>query len=334
MAGRPSSRKISAPDGDDAAPKTDDTMPHGRQLTLVVVGPAAGSVGSRHALDTANLLVGRASDNDLVLDEASVSARHARIDVEPDGAFITDLGSTNGTFLDGRQVRASVELTAGSTLQLGRCEMRVEAGGAPSPERSEGEATVAAPVLADGTVIGELEAGGGPARTGATITTRRPLRILASFDRADEAVGNRIVERLERVGHTVLVDRSVTGDGWSGRLLDAMWSCDAAVFVVSAAAARSERVHREIHLAGAEHTTVVPVVVGEADLPDDLAYYVDRRPGVDLRSDEAAGLSELQLLLDGLAPKRIARPWRLARRLVAAAVLILLVYLAYRFVTG
>jgi hypothetical protein len=327
MAATPSSRKMFSAQGDD-------TVPPGRPLTLLVIGPAGSADGDRRPLDVASLLIGRAPDNDLVLDEASVSARHARIDTGADGAFVTDLGSTNGTFLDGRRVRSSVELLAGAALQLGRCELRVEGGSAP--ERAEGagagsDATVTAPAVPPAAPQG---GGGVPARTGATIAARRPLRILASFDRADEAVGNRIIERLERIGHTVLVDRSVTGDGWSGRLLDAMWSCDVVVFVVSAAAAASERVHREVHLAGAEHTTVVPVIAGDAELPDDLAYYLDRRPGIDLRGDEAAGLSELQRLLDGLAPKRIARPWRLARRVVAVIVVLVLVYLAYRFVTG
>jgi hypothetical protein len=115
------------------------------------------------------------------------------------------------------------------------------------------------------------------------------------------------------------VERPDTTDGWNGRLLDAVWSCDAVVFVVSRAAAASEKVHREVHLAGAERTTVVPVLIEDVDLPADLAYYVEHADPVDLRRDVVAGLSELQRRIDGVRPKRIARPWQLTRRILAGA---------------
>ena len=218
-------------------------------------------------------------------------------------------------------------LTDGSPLQLGRCDLRVEAAGASGEDRAPAPGA------------GRTDAADAPVRSGTVIPARRPLRLLVSFDPLDEGWGLRIVERLERVGHTVLVDREPAGDGWGGRLLDAVWSCDAALFVVSSAAAGSERIHREVHLAAAEHTRVVPVLVaGDAELadalPDDLAYYLVRHDPVDLRHDPAAGLSELQARLDVLPPKRVARPWRLARRVALALVVLVVVLLAYRFVNG
>lgn len=303
----------------------DATAPSGRRLSVVVAGPVSSGLGTRYALDRPSLLVGRAPDSDLVLDETTVSARHARIDVEADGAYLTDLGSTNGTWMGERRVTGSVELTVGTEISLGRCVLRVEAGG--GPPAGDGNAADAANELF---AVDDPQ----PARSGTIIPARHRRRLLVSFDPDDSAIGLRIVERLERIGHTVLVERSGSVDGWEGRLLDAVWSCDGVVFVVSQAAAASERVHREVHLAGAERTTVIPVLVDDVELPDDLAFYLERQAVVDLRRDPAAGLSELQRRLDALPAKRVARPWQLVRRVVLAALVAAVVITLFLLVTG
>ncbi len=316
MPGASSSRNPASSRPAPGYPATAGTVPGWR---LVVIGPVLSGQGRTHHLRATNLLVGRAADNDVVLDEASVSARHARIDLEAGVAFVTDLGSTNGTFLDGRRLIGSTELPAGSTLTLGRCALLVQLD-------------VAAEVAAEVDRNGLLDQLVGESREGVIIPARRPLHLLVSFDPADREVGVRIVERLERIGHTVRVPRPdapttgpVAGDNWGGRLLEVMWSTDAVIFVVSAAAATSEQVHREVHLAGAERTPVIPVLVGPVELPDDLAYYLQRQVPVDLRRDMAAGWSQLQGRLDDLHPKRVARPWQLARRALGASAVFLVV---------
>ena len=74
------------------------------------------------------LLVGRASSNDVVVEDASISKLHARISVDPQGAFrIVDAKSTNGTFVDGRQLGEgeSVALRPGAELRLGDVTLRI-----------------------------------------------------------------------------------------------------------------------------------------------------------------------------------------------------------------
>ena len=63
-------------------------------------------------LDKSSITIGRALDNDIVIDEESVSGQHARIELIPnefmDGLidiFIEDMGSTNGTFVNEQQVK-------------------------------------------------------------------------------------------------------------------------------------------------------------------------------------------------------------------------------------
>jgi pSer/pThr/pTyr-binding forkhead associated (FHA) protein len=63
--------------------------------------------------------VGRAVENDMVIEEPHVSGFHARL-VQRDGrVFIEDLGSTNGTFVNGKRVKTPMQLTQGSVVQFG-----------------------------------------------------------------------------------------------------------------------------------------------------------------------------------------------------------------------
>jgi RND superfamily putative drug exporter len=65
-------------------------------------------------------LIGRDEDCDLVLHDDNVSRRHASLSLLPEGrATLVDLGSLNGTFVDGRQIGAAVELTGGEELRFG-----------------------------------------------------------------------------------------------------------------------------------------------------------------------------------------------------------------------
>jgi len=83
---------------------------------VVQSGPRAGQTFPLH--DGANTL-GRAPGNDVLLSEASVSRSHARIMVRAEGIWIEDLGSTSGTFVNGRRVTGSTWLRSGDVVQVG-----------------------------------------------------------------------------------------------------------------------------------------------------------------------------------------------------------------------
>jgi pSer/pThr/pTyr-binding forkhead associated (FHA) protein len=72
-------------------------------------------------------LIGRDPDCAVWLDASGVSRRHARIEVVRRGDIVRleDLGSKNGTFVDGSAIRGVVELTNGSVIQLGGVELAV-----------------------------------------------------------------------------------------------------------------------------------------------------------------------------------------------------------------
>lgn len=76
-------------------------------------------------------VIGRGDEADVVLDDPGISRRHAEIRVTTDGphlaATLTDLGSTNGTYVDGDLAR-SVSLQDGSTITLGRTRATYRSG--------------------------------------------------------------------------------------------------------------------------------------------------------------------------------------------------------------
>jgi putative peptide zinc metalloprotease protein len=80
--------------------------------------------GSRIPL-TRTLTLGRDRENDVALDDPSVSRRHARVRLEAGVPVLEDAGSSHGTFLDGRPIDGPRELRAGSLIQLGDQALRV-----------------------------------------------------------------------------------------------------------------------------------------------------------------------------------------------------------------
>lgn len=74
-----------------------------------------------------NALVGRAPDCDLQLSDTFVSSHHASLQVTPEGLVVQDLGSTNGTFVNGAQVEGPLLLRPGDELAIGDGVFLVEA---------------------------------------------------------------------------------------------------------------------------------------------------------------------------------------------------------------
>lgn len=69
--------------------------------------------------------VGRAHDADVLLRDAEVSRRHARVESRNGIVFLDDLGSRNGTFLNGKRLREALELRNGDAVDVGTTRMIV-----------------------------------------------------------------------------------------------------------------------------------------------------------------------------------------------------------------
>ena len=95
---------------------------------LVIV--AGRGAGRAFPLPIGRSLVGRAAQNTVVLDDATVSRQHCMIELDDTGAaWVTDAGSANGTFADGARVEGTeaVELARGSVVEVGAFALAIRA---------------------------------------------------------------------------------------------------------------------------------------------------------------------------------------------------------------
>ncbi|HEU5213335.1 MAG TPA: FHA domain-containing protein [Gaiellaceae bacterium] len=73
-----------------------------------------------------SLTIGRAAENDIRIDDPTVSRRHARVWFDAAGAHVEDAGSSHGTFVDGERIAAETQLKDGAQVRLGDVELRAE----------------------------------------------------------------------------------------------------------------------------------------------------------------------------------------------------------------
>lgn len=73
-------------------------------------------------------LIGRGADCDLRLTDKTISRHHCTIRISSDEVTLADLGSVNGTFVNGQRVRSQITLASGDALRLGDLEFQVALG--------------------------------------------------------------------------------------------------------------------------------------------------------------------------------------------------------------
>jgi hypothetical protein len=103
-------------------------QPVARELgRLVVVTSKVLAPGDIYTIDTNALTVGRGGDNDLaVAGDDYASARHARFEPRRDGIYVEDIGSTNGTYVNGVRLTRDRRLAPGDLVRIGETDLRFE----------------------------------------------------------------------------------------------------------------------------------------------------------------------------------------------------------------
>lgn len=100
------------PDKETAAPK----LPVGKRLSLAVIdGPDAGQV---FRMEKPRVVIGRSSA-DLILNDGESSRAHAAVEARDMIVILEDLGSTNGTLIDGAKIVGQVEIQNQAEFQVG-----------------------------------------------------------------------------------------------------------------------------------------------------------------------------------------------------------------------
>lgn len=85
----------------------------------VVWSPVLDINGARHRLTRSRTIIGRGSEADITLDDSGTSRKHVEIVWDGERAQVTDLGSTNGTLLNGEPITRAV-LPPDSVIEIGR----------------------------------------------------------------------------------------------------------------------------------------------------------------------------------------------------------------------
>jgi pSer/pThr/pTyr-binding forkhead associated (FHA) protein len=111
--------QVASLDGDVTIEEQDAiaALPSGSALLVVRRGP---NIGARFLLDADTTTVGRHPDADIFLDDVTVSRRHAEFLRNGRIFDVKDLGSLNGTYLDGNRIHDTVRLGDGAEVQVGK----------------------------------------------------------------------------------------------------------------------------------------------------------------------------------------------------------------------
>jgi pSer/pThr/pTyr-binding forkhead associated (FHA) protein len=98
-----------------------------RTARLVVLASPSLAHGATVELSSPTS-VGRGTENGIRIEgDDFVSSRHAQFEVRPDGLWVEDAGSTNGTFVNGARVTTARQLQQGDVVRIGQTDLRVEA---------------------------------------------------------------------------------------------------------------------------------------------------------------------------------------------------------------
>lgn len=97
-------------------------------ITLKIIYPA--EMSREYMIPEDGLIIGRSADANFVLEDEWISRKHCRVFWKEGEVWVEDLGSTNGTFLDGSEVTVAV-LEMESNLQLGKIVMKLDYASTP-----------------------------------------------------------------------------------------------------------------------------------------------------------------------------------------------------------
>ncbi len=114
--------KSSAPSA-PAQPGAHGNLPAAPTRRPAQLQPVLDIDGQRYSLNAPAIVLGRSSEADILIDDTGVSRRHLEIRTGPGIAQAIDLGSTNGSYVNGQKIVGNSELADGATIMMGRTKI-------------------------------------------------------------------------------------------------------------------------------------------------------------------------------------------------------------------
>ena len=106
-------------------------------MAKVVITQGPQAVGRQFLLEQDSYVLGRIAEANIQLVSQAVSRRHAQIYCEDDSFFVEDLGSVNGTYLNGNRLKTSTPLADGDQLKIGDFVLAFHREALPAPVEPE-----------------------------------------------------------------------------------------------------------------------------------------------------------------------------------------------------
>ena len=122
----PGAADTAAPPGREPRRRAGPDLRAGVQPRLEVVAAMGHEPGAVFDLGNGGATMGRSASADIEVDDPFASSAHARIFPRGDFMFIEDMGSTNGTYLNGRQLRRPEQLKMADKIRIGDTEYRYQ----------------------------------------------------------------------------------------------------------------------------------------------------------------------------------------------------------------
>jgi hypothetical protein len=258
-------------------------------------------------------VVGRSTQADLTLGDDSVSGRHAVLTWDGSLLRVSDLGSTNGTTVNGTRIVDWVDLRDGDEIRFGATSGHIDLS------------------IRRDSVVPDATAGPVLRPTAPDAARARWRSVFISYASEDQRTVQTISSYLQAQGWEVWFDQHALqpGEQWGRRIADAIARSSVVLAVVSPSTLRSQWVDAELQLARNNDRPILSLVVERTDLQaiqQRLGLYLGRQ-WMDL--SEIGGrvggpeLEEVSLTLDALAREGSVKPPVPAMQRTGTAILFL-----------